>query len=606
MGASKGVLPRIGREAKYVAGMLRALKATTHIGRNRNRVFPHALAELAEKHRDRTALISERETFTYRELDARANAYARWAKANGIGKGDTVALMMANRPDYLAFWVGVLRVGGAVALLNTNLTGQALAHCVSIVRPKHVVVGSEHEAAYGSAEALVACEPAPQIWRHGPGERNWPRIDEAVGALSGDALAASDLPELSIEDRALYIYTSGTTGLPKAANINHYRLMAIAHGFCGAMGIRPDDRMYECLPMYHTAGGVIAACAPLIAGASVVIREKFQASRFWDDVVASDCTLAQYIGELCRYLIHTPETAAEKRHRLRLVCGNGLRPDVWPQFSERFGIPTILEWYAATEGNVALFNFDGTPGAVGRIAWYVSRRFPVKVVRFDVEAGEPVRGPDGFCIECGPEEAGEAVGLILNDPSKPAARFEGYADPEATKRKVLADAFETGDRWFRTGDLMRRDENGYFFFVDRIGDTFRWKGENVATSEVSEAISVFPGVKDVNVYGVALPGYDGRAGMAMVVPEDEGLDLEGLHAHVCANLPSFARPVVLRIARELDLTGTLKQRKVDLVREGCDPRLVSDPMFLAHPVSGRYAPLDAALYDDVAAKRLRV
>ncbi|MFC3695156.1 long-chain-acyl-CoA synthetase [Chenggangzhangella methanolivorans] len=597
---------RLAKEAAYLAGMLRALKATTHIGRNRNRVFPHVIAELADKHRGRTALISERETFTYEELNGRANAYARWARANGVEKGDTVALMMANRPDYLAFWVGILRIGGAVALLNTNLTGQALAHCVSIVKPKHVVVGAELEAAYASAHPFVASDPAPRVWRHGPGEEGWPRVDEAALEQSQDPIPADELPTLSIEDRALYIYTSGTTGLPKAANINHYRLMAISHGFCGAMGIRPDDRMYECLPMYHTAGGVIAAGSPLIAGASVVIRERFQASRFWDDVVESGCTLAQYIGELCRYLVHTPETASEKRHKLRLVCGNGLRPDVWPEFERRFRIPLVLEWYAATEGNVALFNFDGTQGAVGRIAWYLKRKFPVKVVRFDVEIGEPVRGPDGFCIECGPEEAGEAVGLILNDPSKPSARFEGYADPEATKRKILTDAFETGDRWFRTGDLMRRDERGYFFFVDRIGDTFRWKGENVATSEVSEAISVFPGVKDVNVYGVALPGYDGRAGMAMVVPEDEGIDLEGLHAHVAAQLPSFARPVVIRIARELDLTGTLKQRKVDLVREGCDPRVVADPMFLAHPASGRYAPLDAELYDEVATKRLRV
>ena len=597
---------RLSREIACLAGALRALKATTHIGRNRNRVFPHVVADLAEKHRGRTVLISERETLTYEELNGRANAYARWARDNGVRKGDTVALMMPNRPEYLAIWIGVIRVGGAVALLNTNLTGQALAHCVSIVSPRHVIVGAEFEGAYSSADGLVTCDPRPDVWLHGAGSRDWARIDEAIATLSQEPLPASELPELSIEDRALYIYTSGTTGLPKAANINHYRLMAIAHGFCGAMGIKPDDRMYECLPMYHTAGGVIACCAPLIAGASVVVREKFQASRFWDDVVESGCTLAQYIGELCRYLVHTPECEVEKRHRLRLVCGNGLRPDVWPEFERRFRIPTILEWYAATEGNVALFNFDGTPGAVGRIAWYMKRKFPVKIVRFDVEAGEPIRGPDGFCIECGPDEAGEAIGLILNDPTRPSARFEGYADQEATKRKVLADAFEKGDRWFRTGDLMRRDALGYFYFVDRIGDTFRWKGENVATSEVSEAISVFPGVKDVNVYGVSLPGQDGRAGMAMIVPEDEGLDLEGLYAHVETNLPAFARPVVLRMAGSLDLTGTFKQRKVDLVREGCDPRLVADPLLLAHPLERRYAPLDAGLYEEVASRRLRV
>ncbi len=597
---------RIAREFRCLSGALRALRATMPIGRRRTRVFPHVVAELAERHGSRTALISARETFTYAELNGRANAYARWAKANGVGKGDTVALLMANRPEYLAVWIGVIRVGGAVALLNTNLRGAPLAYNVSIVEPKLVVVGAEHEEAYASAVPFISCEPRPAAWRHGPGAEDWPRVDGEIAALSQDALPADELPEITIEDRALYIYTSGTTGMPKAANINHYRLMAISHGFYGAMGIKPSDRMYDCLPMYHTAGGVIAACSPLIAGASVVIREKFQASRFWDDVVETGSTLAQYIGELCRYLVHSPECEAEKRHRLRLICGNGLRPDVWPEFQRRFNIPTILEWYAATEGNVALFNFDGTPGAIGRIPWYMKRKFPVKVVRFDVEAGEPVRGPDGFCIECGPDEAGEAIGLILNDPKKPSARYEGYADPEATRRKVLQNAFEPGDRWFRTGDLMRRDARGYYYFVDRIGDTFRWRGENVATSEVSEAISVFSGIKDVTVYGVSVPGYDGRAGMAQIVPEAEGVDLEGLHAHVEANLPAFARPVFLRLGRELDVTGTFKPRKMDLVRDGADPRAVTDALFVAHPVERRYVPLGPQMWDDVAAKRLRL
>ncbi|GLK69816.1 long-chain-acyl-CoA synthetase [Hansschlegelia plantiphila] len=595
---------RLTREFAFLRGALRALRATTHIGRNRTRVFPQVIAELALRHKGRVALISERETFTYSQLDARANAYARWARRNGVGKGDVVALMMLNRPDYLAFWVGVTRIGGVVALLNTNLAGSALAHCVSIVRPKHVVVAAELEGAYLSADGLVASSPPPAVWLHGPGSGRWPRIDLEVDATSGAALAG--LPELTIEDRALFIYTSGTTGMPKAANINHYRLMSISHGFYGAMGIRASDRMFDCLPMYHTAGGVIAAGSPLIAGASVVIREKFQARRFWDDVVSSDCTLAQYIGELCRYLVHTPECEAEKRHRLRLVCGNGLRPDVWPEFVKRFRIPTILEWYAATEGNVAVFNFDGTPGSVGRVPGYMRSRFPVKIVQFDVEAGEAVRGPDGLCVECAPGEVGEPVGLILNDPAKPSARFEGYADPEATRCKILADAFKPGDRWFRTGDLMRQDERGYFYFVDRIGDTFRWRGENVATSEVAEAVSTFAGVRDISVYGVTVPGYEGRAGMAVVVPEVEGLDLEGLYAHVERHLPPYARPIFLRIAAEIDVTGTLKQRKVELGQEGFDPARTGDALYFADPRSRGYAPLDAALFEDIKSRRVRL
>ena len=597
---------RLAREWTFLAGILRALKATTHIGRNRSRVFPHVIAELAEQHGDRLALISDRETYTYAQLNARDDAYARWAHANGVRKGDVVALMMLNRPDYLAFWVGVLRVGGAVALLNTNLSGRGLAHCVSIVRPKHVVVGAECEEAYLSAQPFVTSSPAPTAWLHGGGSAGWPRVDEAAEALAGAPLPASELPELTIEDRALFIYTSGTTGLPKAANINHYRLMSISHGFCGAMGIEAEDRMYDCLPMYHTAGGVIAAGSPLLAGASVVIREKFQARRFWDDVAATECTLAQYIGELCRYLIHQPECAAEKTHKLRLVCGNGLRPDVWPLFEQRFRVPTILEWYAATEGNVALFNFDGTPGAVGRIPWYLKHKFPVKIVRCDLATGEPARGPDGFCVECAPGETGEAIGLILNDPAKPSARFEGYADPEATRRKILADAFQNGDRWFRTGDLLRQDERGYFYFVDRIGDTFRWRGENVATTEVAEVISTYPGVREVSVYGVPAPGYEGRAGMAAISPACAELDLQGLHAHIEQHLPSYARPVFLRVTGELLVTGTLKQRKVELVTEGYDPSRVTDPLYVAQPEERRFRPLDPELHAEIGARKVRL
>jgi fatty-acyl-CoA synthase len=597
---------RLGRELACLMGVARALRATTHIGRNPTRIFPRVMTELAARHGARVALISDHGTLTYAGLEARANSYARWARENGISKGDVVALIMPNRPDYLAFWIGVTRIGGVVALVNANLCGSALAHAVAVAGASHVVVAAELEETYAAAAKLVPLLPSPAVWLHGAGRRNWPRVDAAADRLSGEPL--EDLPVLTVEDRALLIYTSGTTGMPKAANINHFRVMSITHGFCGAMAIRPSDRMYDCLPMYHTSGGLIAACAPLVAGASVVIRDRFQASRFWEDVARTGCTLVEYIGELCRYLVHTAPCAAEQRHKLRLICGNGLRPDVWPAFEQRFRVPKILEWYAATEGNVVLFNFDGTPGSVGRIAWWMKRRFPVKVAAYDVEAGDAVRGPDGRCVECAPGEVGEPVGMILDCPSKPAARFEGYADAQATSRKVLADAFSPGDRWFRSGDLMRRDARGYFYFVDRIGDTFRWRGENVSTTEVAEAIGVFPGVAEATVYGVAVDGYDGRAGMAMVVPDGEpgDLDLAGLHAHVAAALPVYARPLFLRVGRSIAHTGTLKQRKVELAAEGWGPAACGDSVWLAHPAEKRYVALDAGLAADIGGKRLRL
>lgn len=596
-----GLIDRVKAEAATISGALRALKMTTPIAKNPKRVFPVVFEELAEKHGDRPALVSQQESFTYRELDARANRYARWARANGVAKGDCVALMMLNRPDYLAFWLGVTRIGGKVALINTNLTAQSLAHCITIVEPKHVVVGCDLQGSLAGARGCL--EISPRFWSHG-GDGEGERVDEAIAAFSDAPLSADERADLTIEDGALYIYTSGTTGLPKAANINHYRLMAMSHGFCAVMDVQSDDRMYDCLPMYHSNGGVLATCATLVGGGCVVIRERFRAREFWDDVAREEATIVFYIGELCRYLVNTPKSAAEDRHKVRLFCGNGLRPDIWPEFKRRFRVPKIVEWYAATEGNVALFNWDGKEGAVGRIPFYMKHRFPVRIVRFDVEKEEPVRGPDGLCVECAPGEIGELLGQIVNDPSKPANRFEGYADPEATKKKILTDVAEKGDRWFRTGDLMRRDEQGYFYFVDRVGDTYRWKGENVATSEVSERITTYPGVKEATVYGVEVPGHDGRAGMAALAVED-GFDIAGLCAHISRELPDYARPVFLRLTREITVTGTFKQSKIALKKEGFDPGQVEDDLYFTR-AGGGCERIDADLHRRILDREVRL
>src|SRR5262249_7598104 len=312
-----------------------------------------------------------------------------------------------------------------------------------------------------------------------------------------------------------------------------------------------------------------------------------------------------YIGELCRYLVNSPPSPQERAHHLRLACGNGLRPDVWPQFKRRFQIPQIIEFYAATEGNVSLFNFDGKQGAVGRLPWWVAARFPIKIVRFDPQTQQPVRDERGFCIECDVDEPGEVIGKILKDASKPGQRFEGYASEAETDKKILHDVFKKGDSWFRTGDLMRRDKHGYFYFVDRTGDTFRWKGENVATSEVSEAISVFPGILEANVYGVEVPGGEGKAGMAALVT-DPSFDLEAFAAYLEKNLPFFARPVFLRFQREIETTSTFKQRKIELQKEGFDPSLFSDPLYYRDAATGRYVKLTPSLYDDVCRGRTKI
>jgi fatty-acyl-CoA synthase len=381
--------------------------------------------------------------------------------------------------------------------------------------------------------------------------------------------------------------------------------MQWSHWFAGMMDTRASDRLYSCLPMYHSAGGVVATGAVLIVGGSVVIRENFSASQFWNDVVRWDCTLFQYIGELCRYLLHTESHPLETQHRIRMCCGNGLGPDIWNDFKIRFRIPQILEFYAATEGNVSMFNIEGKPGAIGRIPSYLAHRFPATLVQFDIETGEPVRNEQGFCVRCAPNEVGEAIGQLLDDSSNISSRFEGYTNEEASDKKILRHVFEPGDAWFRTGDLMRTDEKGYFYFVDRIGDTFRWKGENVATSEVSEAICAFPGIKQASVYGVAVPGAEGRAGMAMLVTDDE-LDLEAFRIHLINRLPDYAHPLFLRIRNEIEMTATFKYTKNVFVRQGYDPVATGDVIYFNNHERRAFVQLDKELYNRIQLCQVRL
>ena len=582
---------------------LRALDLTAPIVRNHGRILSTVIEERAAQLGDTPALLSDRECMTYGQLSRRMNQYARWALDQGIARGDVIGLLMANRPEYLAIWLGISSVGAIVSLLNVNLTGSSLAHCVNVVAPKHLTAASEF--AGHLASVLPALALAPTIWIHGSEPSSWPRLDLEIEAKPGDPLAGDEKRSTSIEDKALYIYTSGTTGLPKAANVSHARIMQWGHWFAGMMGAQPADRMYSCLPMYHSVGGVQVPAAILVAGGTVVLREKFSASEFWNDIVRWDCTMFQYIGELCRYLLHTPPSPAEERHRIRLACGNGLAPEVWDGFKTRFCIPQILEFYASTEGGVSLFNVQGKRGAIGHIPAYLAHRFSPALVLFDVEKGEPVRNEQGFCIRCAANQPGEAIGKVVTDPASIGSRFEGYTNPEASDRKILRDVFEPGDTWVRSGDLMRKDEQGYFYFVDRIGDTFRWKGENVATSEVAEAICAFPGVKHANVYGVTIPATEGRAGMAALVTEGK-FCLAEFRQHLISHLPPYARPLFLRIRRNMHLTGTFKYSKTELVNQGFNPVACKDAVYFDDLQSGAFIPLDRELYDRIQKGGIRI
>jgi fatty-acyl-CoA synthase len=454
---------------------------------------------------------------------------------------------------------------------------------------------------------MVDASLTPMLFIHGEGDISAPRFDEDILNHSGAPLATHERVPLTIDDRCVYVYTSGTTGLPKAANINHYRVSAMALGFSSVMEVKASDRLYDCLPMYHSNGGILATLGVLIRGGSIVIREKFSVREFWGDIVRHDCTLFFYIGELCRYLLNAPPSQFDRRHHIRLICGNGLRPDIWRAFSERFGITRIREFYGATEGNIALFNFDSRPGAIGRIPKWAEKRFVVKVVRFDVENEKPMRDARGHCIPCAPGEIGEVIGEIIDDPNAPANRFEGYADKSADEAKILRNVFRDGDAWFRSGDLVTRDARGYFYFVDRVGDTFRWKGENISTNEVAEAINTHTGVASCAVYGITIKDHDGKAGMAAIhLSEHDPFDLEKLTEHLVNNLPPQARPLFLRLRRDVDMTGTFKIRKTDLVRERLTPREASEPVYMFDQDTRRYRLLDDATRYAILEGRVRL
>ncbi len=581
---------------------VQALEMTAPIQQNPSVTLPVVIESLAGQFGSALALADDDEQMTYDELADTSNRYARWALRQGVGPGDVICLLMRNCPQYFAIWLGITRVGGIASLINTNLTGDSLVHAINVVAPSGIIVGAEFAHVFATVASRLA-SPV-RAWVYGEGTSSYERIDRELDLETGDSLLSSEFVASKTTDCALYIYTSGTTGLPKAAKVSHFRLMQWSYWFAGLMDTRPTDRMLNCLPMYHSVGGVVAIGSVLVKGGSVVIRERFSASRFWDDIADWDCTLFQYIGELCRYLVNAPQHPKETRHHLRLCCGNGLRSDVWSKFESRFRIPQIIEFYASTEGNVSLYNCEGTPGAIGRIPSFLAHRSNLALIKFDIEAAEPIRDENGFYVRCKPGEIGEAIGKIFEDESVMTSRFEGYAEPEASEKKILRSVFASGDAWFRTGDLMRKDGRGYFYFVDRIGDTFRWKGENVSTTEVAAKISAYDGVLDAIVYGVPIPDTDGRAGMAAIVVASD-FDLRRFPEYLSANLPDYAFPLFLRICDKIETTSTFKSKVQELARQGYDPAGIKDPVFLYDRTLHAFVKLDFAVYKRIQNGEIR-
>ena len=590
---------RIKREFRFMKDLNRTLGRVKSIASDSPNLACDDFEAAVDQYHDREAIRCGDQSATYGEFDAIANRYASWARSQNLRRGQVVALVMPNRLEYLAIWMGLSKIGVVTALINNQLAGQALSHCLDVAGATHILVDGETLAQVEAVRGQLSRHPI--VWTlsepHGD-QRDLIKALKSTSAIRPDRAIRKGL---EARDTALLIFTSGTTGLPKAARITHARVQLYMRGFAGATDAKETDRIYIALPLYHATGGLCATGAALLNGGSIVLKHKFTASHFWQDIHDNDCTMFVYIGELCRYLVNQPRVSLDQGHKLRLIFGNGLRADVWEQMLSRFQVGSVLEFYGSTEGNVSLFNFGGKVGACGRIPKYLRKKFNVRLALFNVEKEEPVRGTSGLCIEAPAGEVGECLGRIGNTARE---AYSGYADKAASEKKILHDVFEKGDAWFRTGDLMKRDIDDYLYFVDRIGDTFRWKGENVATSEVAAALAKFPHVKEVNVYGVAVPGAEGRAGMAQLVVDDD-FDIKALADHVDAELPTAARPLFVRLQKEIETTGTFKYRKVDLVADGFDPARTKVATYFKNPKTG-YVKISKPLLDKLEAGQMKL
>ncbi len=579
-------------EVPSILGLAREIKPRPMSTRD---CFAARVEATASKYPENTAVIFEGQQLSWRELNEHANRYVGALRGLGLKHGDTVSVMMENRIEYLATIIALNKLGATGALINTNLTGGPLVHCMSITDSRMCIFGEElldtiagirsDPALAGVTNYLFVPDTLAldcPLWA----------IDLAEEAADEDHKNPPETGRVTLGDIALYIFTSGTTGLPKAAVLSNRRyLLSASASHKAGLKCDVDDCIYLCLPLYHGTGLFLGVGASFCSGASMFIRRRFSASNFLSEVREHGATCFIYIGELCRYLLNTPAQADDYKNPLYTMMGNGLRPDIWHEFKERFGITRVSEFYGSSEGNVAFFNLFNKDCTVG------ATTLPVALVKYDIDSDEIVRDRKGHCTRVADGEPGLLLGKIT-----PMTAFEGYTSKEATQQKILRNVFRRGDSWFNTGDLMKTVDVGFalglahYQFVDRVGDTFRWKSENVSTNEVGEIINGHAQIAFCNVYGVEIPKADGRAGMAALALADgvRQLDLASFSAHVCSQLPGYARPVFLRIQRELDTTGTFKLVKGELRSQAYDLKQVKDALYVMKPGSSVYEKLEPA------------
>lgn len=595
------------KEFRYLRTILGMLKGVKDVSATSTFLMPDEIEASVDKHRNNLAFVCDDQKWLYSDFETYANRTANWALAQGLRPGDTVSIFVQNRLEYVALWFGLSKVGVIPALINFQLRAKPLAHCLTISKTKLAIVDHELLDDWQSAQKHLD-KPIKGFVGFG-GDKI--KSKKSLPLENFDAqikVAASTRPDRSHRegivagDVFMKMFTSGTTGMPKAALMAHTRGQFYMRGFTLPSKSNAKDRMMMVLPLYHATGGLCGVGTVLTKGGALIVVKKFSVSQFWEEAAEHGATLFMYVGELCRFLLNAPAKPSDKTHNIRCIIGNGLGRQVWEEFETRFGIKHVVEFYGATEGNISLFNFEGPAGAVGRIPEYLRSRMNGDLIAYDIETGEHIIQSDGFYRRTTDGEIGELIGEIKQDEAR--FSYKGYQNKEASDKKILHNVFKKGDQWFRTGDLLSRDAQGYYYFSDRIGDTYRWKAENVSTGEVAAVLSGFAGINQANVYGVEVPGYGGRAGMGSLVA-DKDIDLDGLCAHVTDALPPYARPVFLRISSETETTSTFKYKKINLVKDGFDPARISDDLYVSLPDCDGYQKLDAKMYKSILQRELK-
>ncbi|MBW7470625.1 long-chain-acyl-CoA synthetase [Marinobacter sp. M216] len=565
---------------------------------NRELTLGTLIERNAERHGQRPAVLFDDRVITWNEFNGWANRIAGFLRAQGLTKGDAIAVFLENRPELLAVVAGAAKLGVACAMLNTSQKGKVLEHSINLIEPKMVVVGEELIPSFeGVKDKVKTSHPTPFLFvpdvntlnAFGEAPEGYLNMAERVSTFNSDNPELCDPPRMG--DTAIYLFTSGTTGLPKAAPGSHRKFIKAYGGFgLMSLAMEPEDVLYCTLPLYHGTALLVCWGSVLAGGSAIALRRKFSARAFWDDVRRYRATTFGYVGELCRYLLNQPASDQDRAHGLTKMIGNGLRPSIWREFKERFGIETVAELYASSEGNIGFSNFFNMDNTVG------FSTAPYKLVKFRDGTRDPIRNTKGHMEEVAKGEPGLLIGEITKKWS-----FEGYTQKDATEKSILRDAFKKGDAWFNTGDVLKEIGCRHLQFVDRMGDTYRWKGENVSTNEVENIIDGSGMVEEAIVYGVEIPKTNGKAGMVTLVPHSNGreFDVNRLFAYLKANLPTYAIPVFVRVTQAIEKTGTFKYRKVDIQKTGYSLDRAEEKVFAWLPKTEGYTRLTPELVADI-------